>query len=76
MLFLQEAGAAAEHVEEQAEQAPILVRLVNEYFGEWAYNIEMKTTYRGWKWLFAKFGSTPEAVLVKSPPRLMSLLKV
>src|SRR5713226_1535618 len=46
---------------EKAEQAPIVVRLVNHYFGEWAYNFEMKYTYPKWKWLFAKFGSTPEA---------------
>ncbi len=61
-LILQEQTAkAVEHAQETAEQAPILVRLVNEYFGEWAYNFEMKTTYRGWKWFLAKFGSTPEA---------------
>ncbi len=55
------AGKAAEQVEEQVEQAPILVRLVNHYFGEWAYNFEMKYTYPKWKWFLAKFGSTPEA---------------
>src|SRR5256714_724512 len=54
-LFLQE------KVQEQAEQAPILVRLVNQYFGEWAYRFEMKYTYPKWQWLLAKFGSTPEA---------------
>src|ERR1700694_4170499 len=58
LLFSSEtAGKAAE----QAEQAPILVRLINQYFGEWAYNFEMKYTYPKWKWLLAKFGSTPEA---------------
>ncbi len=55
------AGKAAEQVEEQVEQAPIVVRLVNHYFGEWAYNFEMKYTYPKWKWFLAKFGSTPEA---------------
>jgi F-type H+-transporting ATPase subunit a len=45
---------------EKVEQAPILVRLVNHYFGEWAYNFEMKYTYPRWKWLLAKFGGTPE----------------
>src|SRR6266704_3461426 len=54
------AGKAAEQVEEQVEQAPILVRLVNHYFGEWACNFEMKYTYPKWKWLLAKFGGTPE----------------
>jgi F-type H+-transporting ATPase subunit a len=56
--LLAEAGNAAE----QTEQAPILVRLVNHYFGEWVYNFEKTYTYPKWKWLLAKFGSTPEAV--------------
>jgi len=51
----------AEKAPETVEQAPILVRLVNQYFGEWAYNFEIKYTYPKWKWLLAKFGSTPEA---------------
>ena len=49
-----------EQAAEKAEQAPILVRLVNHYFGEWAYHLEMKYTYPKWKWLLAKFGGTPE----------------
>src|SRR3989441_1016644 len=58
-LFLQEqAGKAAE----QVEQAPILVRLVNQYFGPAAYDFEMKYTYPFWQKFLAKFGSTPEAV--------------
>ncbi len=57
-LFAEETGKAAE---ETAEHVPILVKLVNHYFGEWAYNFEMKYTYPKWKWLLAKFGSTPEA---------------
>jgi len=51
-------GKAAEHAQ---EHVPILVRFVNQYFGEWAYNFEMHYTYRRWKWFLAKFGSTPEA---------------
>ena len=50
-----------EQAAEKVEQAPILVRMVNHYFGEWAYNFEMKYTYPKWKWLLAKFGGTPEA---------------
>src|SRR5437588_6156376 len=57
-LFAQGTGKAAE---ETAEQVPILVKLVNNYFGEWAYKFEMNYTYPKWKWLLAKFGSTPEA---------------
>ena len=55
------AGKVAEHAGEQAHHVPILVKLVNQYFGEWAYNLEMKYTYPVWKKFFAYFGSTPEA---------------
>lgn len=54
----EETGKAQEAV----EQAPIIVRLVNQYFGEYAYNFEMKYTYPRWKTLLAKFGTTPDAV--------------
>src|SRR6266705_7072026 len=61
-LFLQEQVAkAAEQAQEQAEQVPILVKLVNQYFGEYAYNFEMRYTYPVWRKVLAKFGSTPEA---------------
>ena len=55
------AEQAEQHVEEAAEHVPILVKLVNQYFGEYAYNFEMKYTYPLWKNLLAKFGTTPEA---------------
>src|SRR5260370_2699342 len=61
--LLQEAAAntqAAEQVPEQVEQAPIIVNLVNHYFGEWAYNFEMHYTHPVWKSFLAYFGSTPE----------------
>ena len=66
MFFLlqEQAGKAAE----QAEQAPILVRLVNHYFGEWAYRFEMNYTYPVWKRILAKFGSTPEALFGQYSP--------
>ena len=51
----------AEKAQEAAQQAPILVRLVNQYFGEYAYNFEMKYTHPIWTKILAKFGSTPEA---------------
>jgi F-type H+-transporting ATPase subunit a len=57
LLSSETAGKAAE----QAEQVPILVRLVNQYFGQAAYNFEMKYTYPFWQKFLAKFGSTPEA---------------
>jgi F-type H+-transporting ATPase subunit a len=65
MFWLQEhSEAVAEHAEqaqEHAEQVPIIVKLVNHYFGHWAYNFEMSYTYPLWKRFFAKFGTTPEA---------------
>jgi F-type H+-transporting ATPase subunit a len=63
MFWLQEAaGKGAEHTEESAEHVPLIVQFVNHYFGEWAYDFEMKYTYPLWKSFFAKFGTTPEAV--------------
>jgi len=62
MFWLQEAAShGAEHAEE-AEPAPIIVQLVNHYFGEWAYRFEMAYTYPLWAKFFARFGTTPEAV--------------
>jgi F-type H+-transporting ATPase subunit a len=51
----------AEKAEEAVEHAPIVVRLVNQYFGEYAYNFEMKYTHPLWTRILAKFGTTPEA---------------
>jgi len=57
---------AAEHAEKAHEQAahhtPIVVELVNHYFGEYAYRFEMAYTYPIWSKFFAKFHTTPEAV--------------
>lgn len=61
-MLLQAAAAGAEHAEESAEHTPIIVEFVNHYFGEWAYRFEMNYTYPFWTKLFAKFGTTPEAV--------------
>jgi F-type H+-transporting ATPase subunit a len=58
LLSTEPAGKAAE----QAEQAPIIVRLVNQYFGEWAYNFEMNYTHKVWTKVLGKFGTTPEAL--------------
>ena len=68
MFWLQEAAEkGAEHAEE-AEQAPIIVQLVNHYFGEWAYRFEMTYTYPRWAQFFAKFNTTPEAVFSPYTP--------
>ena len=61
-MFLLLSSETAERAAEQTEHVPIIVRLVNQYFGEWAYNFEMKYTYPRWKAFFAKFGTTPDSV--------------
>lgn len=55
------AAKTAEKAEEAVHHAPIIVQLVNHYFGEPVHNLQMRTTYKMWTWLLAKFGSTPEA---------------
>src|SRR5712664_93393 len=62
MFWLQEAASKGAEQAEEVEQAPIIVQLVNHYFGEWAYRFEMNYTYPLWTKFFAKFGTTPEAV--------------
>jgi hypothetical protein len=69
MLFL---FAEAEGAQEAAHHAPIIVRLVNQYFGEYAYNLEMKYTYPLWKSFLAKFGTTPEAAFGPYTPKTLS----
>ena len=60
--LLETADKAAEQAENAQEHSPIAVQLVNHYFGEWAYNFEMKYSYPLWKSFFARFHTTPEAV--------------
>lgn len=62
MFWLQEAAEKGAAHAEEAEQAPIIVQLVNHYFGEWAYRFEMNYTHPVWTKFFAKFQTTPEAV--------------
>src|SRR5437588_2199672 len=57
-LFAEETGKAAE---ETVQQATIIVKLVNQYFGEYAYNFEIRYTKPLWTKLLAKFGTTPDA---------------
>ncbi|PWT96206.1 MAG: ATP synthase F0 subunit A [Blastocatellia bacterium] len=70
MFWLQEAAhKAAEHAEEAEEfHAPIIVQWVNHYLGPAVYNFEMQYTYPKWKWFFAKFGTTPDAVFGEYTP--------
>ncbi|MEP6919981.1 MAG: F0F1 ATP synthase subunit A [bacterium] len=63
MFWLQTAHKAAEHAEQaEAHHTPIIVEMVNHYFGQAAYDFEIAYTYPKWKVFLAKFGTTPEAV--------------
>src|SRR5262245_22161144 len=57
----QHADKAAEHAAEAEHGAPIIVQLVNQYFGEAAYRFEIHYTKPKWDWFLAKFGSNAEA---------------
>jgi F-type H+-transporting ATPase subunit a len=62
MFWLQEAAhEAAEHAEEAEHHAPIVVQLVNHWFGEAALSFELKYTKPIWDNVLGRFGSTPEA---------------
>src|SRR5215213_6557806 len=55
------AHQAAEHAEEAEHQAPIIVQLVNQYFGEAALRFELNYTKPIWDKVLGRFGTTPEA---------------
>jgi F-type H+-transporting ATPase subunit a len=62
MFWLQEAAnKAAEHAEEAEHEAPVVVQLVNQWFGEYAYRFEMHYTKPLWDKFLGKFGSSAEA---------------
>ncbi|HYJ84561.1 MAG TPA: F0F1 ATP synthase subunit A [Pyrinomonadaceae bacterium] len=64
-MFWLETANAAEHGEKAAASAhhtPIIVELVNHYFGQPVYEFQIRYTYPLWKSFFAKFHTTPEAV--------------
>src|SRR5215204_5474605 len=62
MFWLQEAAhEAAEHAEEAEHHAPIIVQLVNHWFGEAALKFELTYTKPIWDKVLGKFGTTPEA---------------
>jgi F-type H+-transporting ATPase subunit a len=61
-LLAEEAAKGAAPAAEASHPAPIIVRLVNQYFGDYFHHLQMRYTYPRWKWFLAKFGTTPEAV--------------
>src|SRR6185436_19438315 len=60
MFFAEAAEATAEHAEEAEHHAPIIVQMVNHYFGEYAYRFEMAYTKPFWTTFLGWFGTTPE----------------
>ena len=54
------AHGAAEHAEEAEHHAPIIVALVNQYFGEYALKFELAYTKPFWDKFLGWFGTTPE----------------
>jgi F-type H+-transporting ATPase subunit a len=63
MFFAEAAEAAhavAEHAEEAETHTPIIVALVNQYFGKYAYRFEMAYTKPFWTTVLGWFGTTPE----------------
>src|SRR5258707_7202743 len=62
LMFLLLSSETAEKAAEHAEQAPIVVRLVNQYFGQAAFDLEMKYTHPFWTRVLGKFGTTPDAL--------------
>src|SRR5215510_13392000 len=55
------AHEAAEHAEEAEHHAPIIVQLVNSWFGEAALRFELAYTKPKWDWFLAKFGTNAES---------------
>jgi hypothetical protein len=61
MFWLQEgAHKAAEHAEEAEHEAPIVVQLVNQWFGSMRINSRCITQAKV-DWFLGKFGSSAEA---------------
>src|ERR1041384_3907821 len=59
--FAEAAHEAAEHAEEAEHHAPIIVQLVNSWFGEAALRFELAYTKPRWDWFLAKFGTDAES---------------
>ena len=61
MFWLAEAAESAEHAEEASHHTPIIVELVNHWFGEAALRFELRYTKPVWDRVLGFFGTTPEA---------------
>jgi F-type H+-transporting ATPase subunit a len=61
MFWLAEAAESGEHSEGAAHHTPVIVELVNHWFGEAALAFELKYTRPIWVTVLGWFGTTPEA---------------
>jgi hypothetical protein len=61
------AHGAAEHAEEAEHHAPIVVQLVNHWFGEAALKFELAYTKPFWDGFLMKFGTDAESAFGPSP---------
>jgi F-type H+-transporting ATPase subunit a len=61
MFWLAEAAEAGEHAEGAPHHTPIIVELINHWFGEAALKFELTYTKPIWDKVLGKFGTTPEA---------------
>jgi len=67
------AHAAAEHAEEAEQHAPIIVQLVNHYFGEYALAFELKYTKPYfWDPVLGFFARSQKMPLDRTQPRTRS----
>ena len=62
MFWLAEAAEAGEQAEEAAHHTPIIVELVNSWFGEAALKFELAYTRPVWNRVLGYFGTKPEDV--------------
>ena len=60
-LFAEAAKETAEHAEEAAHPPPIVVQLVNEWFGEPVYRFQMNYTKKVWDQFLGYFGTNAES---------------
>src|SRR5687768_15718262 len=60
MFWLAEAAESGEHAEGAAHHTPVIVELVNHWFGEAALKFELTYTKPIWDKVLGKFGTTPE----------------
>jgi F-type H+-transporting ATPase subunit a len=68
MFWFAEAAETAEHAEETTHHAPIIVQLVNHWFGESVHAFQMKHTKPIWDGFLGYFGTTAEDAFGKYTP--------